>query len=84
MKRRSQKIVLLIEPENVKYSTPTKIGNLFMNRFAIDEDESHEVLKIFELENTCFDLERNFLTKDKGPGLIINFIERKHPLLINI
>ena len=29
-----------------------KIGNLFMNRFAVEEDAASEVLKIFELEKT--------------------------------
>ena len=37
MSKLNQKIVLFIEP-SVWASTPSKIGNLFMNRFAIDED----------------------------------------------
>ena len=45
-----QKIVLFIEQNISPYETPSKIGNLFMNRFAIDEDESNEILKIFHLE----------------------------------
>ena len=45
-----QKIVLFIEPSDDAYSTPLKIGNLFMNRFAVEEDAASEVLKIFELE----------------------------------
>ena len=68
MDKRSQKIVLFIEPRVVRSVTPSKIGNLFMNRFAIDEDQSHEILKIFELENTLFDLEQNQLTKAEGLG----------------
>ena len=60
MKKRSQKIVLFIEPQK-KYNTPTKIGNLFMNRFAIDEDQSNEILKILELKNTM----------DEGLGLFL-------------
>ena len=48
-----QKIVLFIEPNafaNVfPFATPSKIGNLFMNRFSIDEDERSEILKIYEL-----------------------------------
>ena len=44
-----QKIILIIEPSDNAYDTPAKIGNIFMNRFAIDEDASSEVLKIFEL-----------------------------------
>ena len=46
------KIVLFIEPNADAFFTPLKIGNLFMNRFAIDEDAASEILKIFELEKT--------------------------------
>ena len=38
MSKLNQKIVLFIEPAAVAWSTPSKIGNLFMNRFGIDED----------------------------------------------
>ena len=54
MPRLKQKIVLFIEPTEQqymkKYSTPSKIGNLFTNRFCIDEDASSEVLKIYHLK----------------------------------
>ena len=45
-----QKIVLFVEPSVYSFDTPAKIGNLFMNRFAIDENASSEILKIFELD----------------------------------
>ena len=51
-----QKIVLFIEPSDDAFFTPLKIGNLFMNRFAVDEDAASEVLKIFELEKTSFEM----------------------------
>ena len=47
-----QKIVLFIEPNEDAWMTPKKIGNLFMNRFAIDEDVPSEILGIFELGKT--------------------------------
>ena len=47
-----QKIVLFIEPNDDAWQTPLKIGNLFMNRFAVDEDPATEILKIFELLKT--------------------------------
>ena len=47
-----QKIILFMEPTETAYETPVKIGNLFMNRFAIDENDSSEILKIFELHKT--------------------------------
>ena len=44
-----QKIVLFIEPHDDAFYTPSKIGHLFMNRFAVDEDAGFEVLKVLEL-----------------------------------
>ena len=49
MPKLMQKIVLFIEPSDDTHSTPSKIGNLFMNRFAVDEDASFEVLNVLEL-----------------------------------
>ena len=43
-----QKIVLFMELATYEFEKPVKIGNLFMNRFAIEEDASFEILKIFE------------------------------------
>ena len=51
MAKFSQKIVLFIEQALEAWSTPSKIGNLFVNRFAIDEDANHEILKIYQLGN---------------------------------
>ena len=51
MSKLNQKIVLFIEPALGAHETPSKIGNLFMNRFAIGEDAKHEILKIYHLEN---------------------------------
>ena len=50
MAKFSQKIVLFIEQAQRPWQTHSKIGNLFMNRFAIDEDAYHEILKIYQLE----------------------------------
>ena len=52
MSKFNQKIVLFIEPADRPYLTPSKLGNLFMNRFAIEEDANHEILKIYHLEHT--------------------------------
>ena len=49
-----QKIVLFIEPSEEACETPLKIGNLFMNRFAVDEDAASEILKTFELAKYHF------------------------------
>ena len=44
-----QNIVLFISPATITYNVPSKIGNLFINRFAIIEEENSEILRIFEL-----------------------------------
>ena len=50
MSKFSRKLILFIEPSAEPFSTPSKIGHLFMNRFAIDEDAGHEILKIYQFE----------------------------------
>ena len=84
------KIVLFIEPSEDACLTPLKIGNLFMNRIAVDEDASHEILKIFELQTSTkrindeddsdeeFDPETEDLKVQKGKDLecpAINTVE---------
>ena len=66
MSKSNQKIVLFIEPAEGPWQKPSKIGNLFMNRFAIDEDANHEILKIYHLENTIY----NQLSSEEGLDLI--------------
>ena len=65
-----QKIVLFIDPSEEAWQTPSKIGNLFMNRFAVDEDAAFEILKIFELGKS-FDSMSAEERKQKGRDLII-------------
>ena len=65
-----QKIVLFIESAAAACSTPSKIGNLFTNRFAIEEDAKHEILKIYQLENRLSDLYYGQLTFEEGLDLI--------------
>ena len=50
MSKLNQTIVLFIEPAGRKWHQPSKIGNLFINRFSIDEDAKNEILKIYQLE----------------------------------
>ena len=64
-----QKIVLFIEPSEYGFASPSKIGNLFTNRFAIDEDAAFEILKIFELEK--YSRKMSAEERKKGMDLII-------------
>ena len=51
------KIVLLIEPSEDQFTLTTEIGNLFINRLAIDENASFEIVAILELRISCFKME---------------------------
>ena len=53
MSKLTHKIVLFIEPNDDACITPIKIGHLIMNRFAIDEDSSFEIVKVLELEKSA-------------------------------
>ena len=50
MRKRMHAVVLFIEPHEVKFMTPLKAGNLFVNRLSMNEDESNKILKVFEFE----------------------------------
>ena len=52
MPNSSQTIILFIEPTDEACYIPSKIGHLFMNRFAVDEDPGFEIVKVLELEKT--------------------------------
>ena len=68
-----QKIVLFIEPSEEAWRTPLKIGNLFMNRFAVDEDAASEILKIFELGKSSHGMSAEE-KQQKGMDLIIDHL----------
>ena len=49
-----QNLVIFIEPNDDAHVTPYKISNLFMNRFAVEEDACHEILKISEFDKSSW------------------------------
>ena len=66
-------VVLFIESDELDCVKNNEIGNLFMNRFAIEEDANFEILKIFQVENfSFFDEDSNDYQIDyeKGKGLM--------------
>ena len=66
-----QKIVIFIEPNRDASYTLDKIGNLFMNRFSIEEDEKIEILKIYQLETDFLRFSKpTFSDKELGKDLI--------------
>ena len=76
MSKIMQKIVLFIEPSGDAFETPVKIGNLFMNRFVVEEDTGFEILKIFELDKISTKISNSFAKerKQKGMDLIIKIV----------
>ena len=76
MTKLMQKIVLFIEPSDDAFNTPAKIGHLFMNRFAIDEEPGFEIVKVLELEKTSLAMNwpghheyKNFENERKQKGI---------------
>ena len=67
-----QKIILFIEPNEAAFMTPAKIGDMFMNRFSIDENASCEILKRFELGKTSAEMS---FPKHKNYN---NWVEDRH------
>ena len=68
--KQMQNIVIFIELTKRKYSEPSKIGNLFINRFIIDEEASSEILKVFELDEV--NLYQHPECENQGKDLVLN------------
>ena len=49
MTKAKQNLVLFIEPPIDPWSSPSKIGNSYINRFAIDEEAAFEIIGIYNL-----------------------------------
>ena len=49
--RNYQTIIYYKESGESPWNTPSKIGNIFLNRFSIDEDFACEILGVYELSN---------------------------------
>ena len=69
-----QNLVLLMEPSEYDYDIDLKCGDMFLNRFSIDEDAAFELSGVHYLEKSSneimfqkdFELER----KSKGSGYL--------------
>ena len=70
-----QKLVFFIDSNDKDYGVASNIGNLYMNRFIIDEDAGHEISKIFESEGLRQKLEELAVEVEEqiGMGHIIIF-----------
>ena len=73
MTKLKQKIIVFISPSDQAFERPTSICNLYMNRFAIEEEAGSEILKIYQFKPGVIEdkiNERQLL--HNGTGLILN------------
>ena len=70
MTKIKQNIILFIEPNESPSESTLNIGNLYMNRFAIDEDKASEILKIYQLQERLSNPKRD-QEEQKGMDRII-------------
>ena len=67
-----QKIILFVEPTDDAFMTPAKVGNMFINRFTVDENAASEISNIFELSKTPMKMSH------PGDQNYKNFTEEQH------
>ena len=70
-----QKLVFFIQSHEKDYGSASNIAKLYMNRFTIDEDAGHEILKIDEVEGYHQNIPKHVGEKERiGMGHIIFFL----------
>ena len=72
-----QNIIIFIEPPDHKWSYPFKIANLYMNRFAIDEDAAFEIRDVIILPKRWIETAKPKLKKNKAG--ITTYSLRRNP-----
>ena len=50
MPKMMQNLVFLMQPPIVEYDMSLKAGNMYLNRFCIDEDASFELSGVYDLK----------------------------------
>ena len=64
MSKQRHKFVFFIEPTDNDGSATT-IGNFYMNRIAIDEDASHEIVNIYAPKKYNIGLTTEYINKEQ-------------------
>ena len=54
-----QNIVLLMEPSDDAWNISLKAGNMYLNRFCIDEDAAFESIGVYYLKTSANAMRRN-------------------------
>ena len=52
MPKMVQNLVFLMEPPEEEYDTSLKAGNMYLNRFCIDEDAAVELSGVYDLKKS--------------------------------
>ena len=78
-----QNLVVFMEPTENAWQTPLKGGNMFLNRFCIDEDAAFELSGVNDLKKSSLEmqLEREFKAERKEKGKDYSFLQFKTILL---
>ena len=74
MTKLKRKIIVFIWPSDQAFERPTSICNLYMNRFAIEEETGSEILKIYQFKTPgeIKDKTNEDHLLYNGTGLIVN------------
>ena len=54
MSKTNSGLIIFLEPSEDSYFTPFKIGKRFLNRLAIDENASFEILSVLNLKQSSW------------------------------
>ena len=79
-----------MEEQEEAYRTPLKIGNLFFNRFAADEDAAFESVGVYHLQKSSNEMtyrwneEYKNLKERKEKGMDINHIYVRNHFITSI
>ena len=49
-------LIFLIEPSENEFITPIKISNLYLNRFAVDEDAAFEIIGVYDMPKSKLEI----------------------------
>ena len=63
-----QNIVLLMDPSDEAYNVSWKAGNMYLNRFSIDEDAAFESTGVYHLKKFPSDIKSDFTLEENAKG----------------
>ena len=82
MAKQFQKIIIFIDPSGLPDETSFKLGDLFMNRFGIDEETAFEILGVYHLKNLPYKMMTEESAKEKGSWIERKFLRKLNRVLL--